>query len=360
VSVRLAPGDPDSVEIRFFDVEGRDIDAGGQRKIERLLHREDYRRAFAGEIGDITFPPRSIEFYAAALERCVDAARIRDYGFKVVLDYSNGAASIVMPTVLARLGADVLAVNPYASTAAATAIEEAGTRAARIGGLVRASGSHLGLVIDPDGEHQTIVDDEGSVLTSHQAMLALVTLVAEAVPEARFALPVAASREAEVLAHERGASVVWTKMADASLMEVASAEAVTLAAAINGGFIWPDFLPAYDALATLVKLLDVLAVTGRSLSSVVRSLPAVHLAHETVPTPWERKGAVMRELLERADPATLLLVDGVKVQRPGGGWALVLPDPEEPLTHVWAEAGSDPEARQLAQEYSRRIRQALR
>jgi mannose-1-phosphate guanylyltransferase / phosphomannomutase len=360
VSVRLAPGDPDSVEIRFFDAEGRDIDAGGQRKIERLLHREDYRRAFAGEIGDITFPPRSIEFYAAALERCVDAGRIRDHGFKVVLDYSNGAASIVMPTVLARLGAEVLAVNPYASTAAATAIEESGARASRIGDLVRASGSHLGLVIDPDGEHQTIVDDEGTVLTQHQAMLALVALVGEAVPGASIALPVAASREAELLAHDRGASVVWTKMADASLMEAASAESVTLAASVNGGFIWPDFLPAYDALGTLVKLLDLLALTGRSLSSVVRALPTVHLAHETVPTPWERKGAVMRELLERSDPSSLLLVDGVKVQRPGGGWALVLPDPEEPLTHVWAEAGTDPEARQLAQEYSRRIRQALR
>ena len=32
--------------------------------------------------------------------RSVDEDRIREYGFKVVLDYSNGAASIVMPTVL--------------------------------------------------------------------------------------------------------------------------------------------------------------------------------------------------------------------------------------------------------------------
>ncbi len=126
VTVRLAPGDPDSVEIRFFDADGRDIDAGAQRKIERLLHREDYRRAFAGDIGDITYPPRSIEFYAAALESCVDVKRIQGRAFKIVLDYSYGAGSIVMPTVLARLGADVLAVNPYASTAAATAIQESG------------------------------------------------------------------------------------------------------------------------------------------------------------------------------------------------------------------------------------------
>jgi mannose-1-phosphate guanylyltransferase/phosphomannomutase len=186
-----------------------------------------------------------------------------------------------------------------------------------------------------------------------------VSLVAEATDGARIALPVAATREAELLARDRGAEVVWTKMADASLMEAASAESVTFAASTGGGYIWPDFLPAYDAMATLAKLLDLLAATGRSVSSVVHSLPHVHLSHETVSTPWERKGAVMRELLEAADPASLLLVDGVKVNGPGG-WALVLPDPEEPLTHVWAEAGTDVEARQLAQEYTRRIRQALR
>jgi mannose-1-phosphate guanylyltransferase/phosphomannomutase len=85
----------------------------------------------------------------------------------------------------------------------------------------------------------------------------------------------------------------------------------------------------------------------------------VHVAHEAVATPWERKGAVMREVVERAKDRELVLVDGVKLLHQDG-WALVLPDPEEPLTHVWAEAASDHEARQLAQEYARRIRQALR
>jgi hypothetical protein len=39
---------------------------------------------------------------------------------------------------------------------------------------------------------------------------------------------------------------------------------------------------------------------------------------------------------------------------------LVLPDPEEPVSHVWAEGQSDLEARRLAHEYARRIRQLLR
>ena len=119
ISVRLAPGDPDSVEIRFMDENGADIDEGAQRKIERLLYREDFRRAFAGDIGDIVFPPRAMEFYTAALEASVDTERLRRRSFKVVLDYSFGAASMVMPNVLAKIGATVLAVNPYATTVGA-------------------------------------------------------------------------------------------------------------------------------------------------------------------------------------------------------------------------------------------------
>jgi mannose-1-phosphate guanylyltransferase/phosphomannomutase len=142
-------------------------------------------------------------------------------------------------------------------------------------------------------------------------------------------------------------------------MEVAASGGITLAASQEGGYIFPDFLPAYDATAALVKTLELLARTGIRLSKVVAELPRVHVAHETVVTPWEQKGMVMRTLVERVADRELVLVDGVKVMH-DAGWALVLPDPEEPLTHVWAEGASDAEARSLAQEYARRIRQLLR
>jgi mannose-1-phosphate guanylyltransferase/phosphomannomutase len=54
-----------------------------------------------------------------------------------------------------------------------------------------------------------------------------------------------------------------------------------------------------------------------------------------------------------------VLVDGVKVLR-DEGWILVLPDPEDPVTHVWAEGPSDREAKALVQEYTRRIRHMIR
>jgi mannose-1-phosphate guanylyltransferase/phosphomannomutase len=77
------------------------------------------------------------------------------------------------------------------------------------------------------------------------------------------------------------------------------------------------------------------------------------VVHRRVNTPWEHKGSVMRTLVEETDQPMVLL-DGVKVLY-DDGWALALPDPEEPLTHVWAEAQSDAEAEQRAEEYVARI-----
>jgi mannose-1-phosphate guanylyltransferase / phosphomannomutase len=131
------------------------------------------------------------------------------------------------------------------------------------------------------------------------------------------------------------------------------------AASQDAGYIFPAFLPAYDAAAALVNVLGLLAASGRRLSDVVHGLPRVHVSHETVVTPWEQKGLVMRTLVERLKDRPLVLVDGVKVLHEDG-WALVLPDPDEPVTHVWAEGPTDGAARSLAQEYARRMRQLLR
>jgi mannose-1-phosphate guanylyltransferase/phosphomannomutase len=142
-------------------------------------------------------------------------------------------------------------------------------------------------------------------------------------------------------------------------MEVASLPGIDFAASQEGGFIFPAFLPAYDGVATFVKTLALLATSGRRLSRVVSALPRVNIAHESVVTPWEKKGSVMRLVVEQTKDRDHELVDGVKVLYEDG-WALVVPDPEEPLTHVWAEAATDADARIRAQEYARRIRQMVR
>jgi mannose-1-phosphate guanylyltransferase / phosphomannomutase len=358
LSVRLDPRDPNSVVVRFFDADGGDISEDTQRKIERLYQREDHRRVFPAELGDINFPPRALEEYTVALEATVDMAAIYKYRFKLVIDSAAGATSLVMPNVLAKLGAEVLAVNPYASTGGIIAFDP-GRSAERVANLVRASGAHLGALLDPDGERLTLIDDEGRVLSHTESTLAFCDLVADHLLGDRIALPVNTTAKAAEIVATRGIHIHHTKLSSAAIMDAVEEAGVGFAADGAGGFVLPGFLAAFDGAAALVKLLDLLAKHDRRLSHVVDALPKVFVAHESVVTPWESKGTVMRSLVEAAKDREMVLVDGVKVLH-RDGWALAIPDPEEPLTHIWAEAGSDADARTRAQEYGRRIRQMIR
>jgi mannose-1-phosphate guanylyltransferase/phosphomannomutase len=358
VTIRLVEGDPQSVVIRFFDDKGVDITEDAQRKVERLVNREDFRRVLASEIGDISFPSRALEHYTEALGATVDLRAVREAGFKLVVDYGYGTTAFVMPSVLAKVGADVLGVNPFASTRQRIQVDRAEAEA-NVARLVQASGANLGALIDADGEHLTLVDDDGRVLTDDEARLAFVSLVSRHLLGDRIAVPVNVTAAVEGLVEGTGVTIQRTKTSTAALMAAASEPGVGFAASGDGGFILPGFLPAFDAGAALIKLLELLARNDTTLSAVVGELPRSFLAHERVVTPWEQKGLVMRTLVELSKDRRLELIDGVKVFR-DGGWVLALPDPEEPVTHIWAESTDQSAARDLAQEYVRRIRQTLR
>ena len=358
VTIRLSPDDPRNVMIRFFDTHGIDMSEDVQRKVERLYQREDYRRVLPEEIGDISFPIRALEDYTEELRSIVDPELIQSKRFKIVIDYGYGPSSYTMPNVLANLQADVLGVNPFASTAGRLGSDPKAA-ADRVAALVRASGAQLGALIDADGERLTVVDDEGTVLSDTEALLAFLELVREQILGNRVALPVNTTSQATSIAARSGLGVLHAKLGGPALMWAATESGVGFAADGRGGFILPGFLPAFDASAALVKMLDLLARTGRTLAEVRRSLPVVSLVHETVSTPWEAKGAVMRTLVEGAD-APLVLVDGVKALYSESQWALAVPDPDEPITHVWAEASSTADAKSLAKDWVRRIRRVVR
>lgn len=357
-TVRLDRSDPQSVMIRFFNQEGLDLNEDAQRKIERLFNREDFRRVFPGEIGDIDFAPRALEHYSTALESIVDIDAIQAREFKVVIDYAYGSTSFAMPNVLAKLGLDVLAVNPFISTKGVL-LDDLHGHAEYVADLVRTSGAHLGGVLDPDGEQLRLVDDQGHVLSHTESLLALCRLLPDRLQGDSVALPVSTTKRAGEILGEAGIAVRYTKLSSSALMEASLDPGVGFAGNENGNFILPGFITGFDAAATFVKVLDLLAFHGTELSEVVSALPRVHTVHETVVTPWDQKGAVMRSLMDQSKEHTLTLIDGVKVIH-DTAWALAQPDPDEPVTHIWAEADSDAEARRLAQEYVRRIRQMVR
>ncbi len=169
-------------------------------------------------------------------------------------------------------------------------------------------------------------------------------------------LPVTASDRMLRRCKERGVDVLLAPLSPSGLLEVAASGGVAFASDRRGGYVFPSFLPAFDAAAALARLLSLLGRSTTSLAGIVDAVPAMPIVHVQVPSPLEQKGLIMRTLIEQLteEGAELILVDGIKVVS-GEGWALVVPDPEDPVTHVWAEGADLPASEALASDYAKRI-----
>ena len=362
VAIRTTPGDPQSVDIIFLDERGAELSQADQRKLERVFSRQEFRRAFPGEIAELSYPPRVVESYTHELLRCVDMSGVREAGLKVVADCAGGTTALVLPSLLGTIGlGEVLTLNNRLDEISPTetvAQQRAGLQ--RLAEMVSSSRAAFGVRFDPVGERIQLVDEKGELVSEDRALLAVLDLVAAERKSGRVALPVTTTRVAEQVCRFHGVQVTWTPTSMDALTVAAASEDVIFAADGRGGFVVPECARTVDGLAAFVRLLGLVARTRLTLSQIDARIPVAHMLKRSIPTPWAAKGSVMRTVVEAAGSNEIDTTDGVRVVVPGRGWVLALPDPADAVTHLWAEGNDADDAQLLMEEWAEVVEQAGR
>ena len=340
--------DPEMLEIRFYEQPGISLTPSLQKEIEKHYTRRELRRSAFNAVGAVTYPARVRESYAQDLLSSLDAEAIRARGYRIVVDYGHSATSYVLPLLLGPLEIEAVSAHGFAadSSEPSTSLREAVGQSKR---LVTAIGADLGVVFDQAGERLFLIDEQAHEIPVEQTLLLFLRLMGSNGRNGKLAFPITVTSQVEELVKGSDLEVVRTPSSLAELTKAAAGEGVIFAGAVGGGYVFPEFLPAYDAVASLCKLLELLAPVGKPVSELVAELPASTLVHRQVPCPWSLKGTVMRVLTERLRNREVDLLDGIKVfdER---GWAQVLPDPDEPLVHIYAEGKTEEDSTALERE----------
>ena len=350
--------DPEVVQIRFFEQPGIQLSAGLQKEIEKNYTRGELRRVGFPDIGSITYPARVRETYAQDLLRGVDVDAIRARGFRLVVDYGFSAASFVLPLVLGPLGVEAVSAHGFTTDRSDPGSALVRESIGQVKQLVPAVGADLGVVLDRAAERLYLVDERGREIPVEQSLLLFLRLIGSNGRRGKLAFPITVTSQVDRLLEGSGLEVVRTPASLAELTKAAAEDGVIFAGAVGGGYVFPEFLPAYDAIASLCKLLELLAPVRGPLSELVADLPKPTLVHRQLPCPWALKGVVMRVLTERLRDQRTDLLDGIKVfdER---GWAQVLPDPDEPLVHIYAEGRTEEDSKALEEEYRRMVEEIM-
>jgi mannose-1-phosphate guanylyltransferase / phosphomannomutase len=356
--VGVSQSDAELIQIRFFAQPGDQFGSGLEKEIEKHFTRHELRRTAYDEIGTITYPARAREGYAQDLLSILDVEAVAARRFKLVVDYGYSASSFVLPLLLGPLGVEAVSAHGFVSdqiTGAATLRESIG-QAKR---LVKAVGADLGAVFDRASERLHVVDERGREIPVEQVLLLFLRLVGQNGKHGKVAVPITVTQQVERMAAESGLEVLRTPASPAELTRIASDDGVVFAGAVGGSYVFPEFLPAYDAVASLCKLLELLTPVQRPLSELVADLPRSTVIHRQIGCPWALKGLVMRVVTEQLKGREVDLTDGLKVFD-DRGWAQLLPDPDEPLLHIYAEGGTDERSVELESELRSLVEDIMR
>jgi mannose-1-phosphate guanylyltransferase/phosphomannomutase len=353
VNVRLSPFDTRVVDIVFFDGDGMNLSKALERKIEGTFFREDTRRVFQNDIGTISYAPGVVERYISDFLEALDHRAIRDRGFHLVVDYANGTTAPVMGEIFRRLGCRVVTLNANSDESRmAVPRGELDDELRRLAKITEAVDADLGVRFGVDGEKIFIADNRAGLVDHERLAAVLAELVWRDEPTARLLVPANAPGLLERMAADHGGEVQRTRVDRESLTRASSAAGVAVALDTQGHVIFPQLHPAVDGMYGLARLLQALAHADCGLTDVVDTLPIWHTVSRTVACPWENKGRVMRRLNEQYRDETESRVDGVRVSV-GADWVLVIPDPDQPVFHVYGDSADEQNADTLADRYAR-------
>lgn len=334
--------------LKFLNRSGGKLADAEEEAIEHRLRRGEPWRLVDGEHVGTRFPMGNAE--ARYMKMLREASTYSLNGMSIVIDCANGAAHRVAPELFESLGADV---ETFAAEPDGTNIN-LNCGATHPEFLARVTDGRLGLAFDGDADRLIAVDEDGIPANGDVIMAILARHMKESgkltnnVVVATVMANLGFRKAMETLDIE----LVQTHVGDRYVFEAMRTHRSALGGEQSGHIIIGRKAVTGDGLLTAVRLLDVVAGTGKELRAL-RAETIVEYPQILRNVHVEDKG--------RIDDAELLweAVRSHEAAMGDNGRILIRPSGTEPVVRVMVEAPTKEEAIAITDELVAVVRKEL-
>jgi len=288
-------------------------------------------------------PQRNTQTHAVHVARVldyVDVLGISSKRFKVVLDSVNGAGCIVTPTLLSKLGCQVVHINATPNGLFPHVPEPTKQNLTGLCEEVIRQKAQIGFAQDPDADRLAMVDENGVYIGEEYTQILGARFILAKRPGGLAVTNLSSSRMLEDVAARYGAKVIRTPVGEANVVGGMMANQATIGGEGNGGVIDLRIVPTRDSLVGMAYTLGLMAETGKTLSQLVAEIPK----YETVKTKFECRREDANRAVEAvnkqfaSDPDVKInRQDGIRIEWPDA-WLHARPSNTEPIMRISAEA----------------------
>jgi phosphomannomutase/phosphoglucomutase len=307
------------------------------QEILQLIQKEDFTSA-RGRVSraDIHTP------YLTYLEENITVSR----PLRVGIDAGNGTAG---PAAVAAVKAQGCAVAEIFTEMDGTfpnheADPTVAANMADLVDLVTREGLDVGLAFDGDGDRIGVVDRDGSLIYGDQLMILFSREILRRKPGSTFISEVKCSQTLYDDIEKNGGRAVMWKTGHSLIKRKMKEVQAELAGEMSGHMFFADRYFGYDdALYAALRLLEILADTGRSIGQLLSDVPPTFNTPEIrVDCPDKVKFEVVAQVTEHFRRREKVIdIDGVRVLF-GDGWGLVRASNTQPALVLRFEALSEP------------------
>ncbi len=318
------------VVIEFFDHQGLPITSSLQKELEKIVTFSTYRRVAFDQLGSYNVNTHFEEIYVKQILSFVDNKVYKHGGISVAIFTQERTSSEWIALALRRLGCQV-----------ETSIESFDLD--KIALEMTMSDADIGIILGETGEFITLVTPEGHIVTDEEKLVLFVDMHLAYEEQEQIAIPLYGGSTLIEYVRSHHKEVIRTK---ASARDMMMAEENVQ-------------LYCFDGLYAATHLIYTLLERNQTLDQYVNTLPRESLVKQEVSCRSDQKGMVMRALMETLEQEDVELIEGMRVSHPEGGWTYIVPDQNEPVFTVYAQADEPEMARLHANYYIDQIHQLV-
>lgn len=325
---------------------GEDIQSFKGIVLELLSGKRPPLRTEAGELGST----EKLDIAPRYIEHCVNNFLEMDppgegRPLKVIVDAGNGTAGEIAPSIIRRLGCEVVELfceidGTFPNHHPDPTVPENITELIK---QVQLQGADLGIGFDGDSDRIGLVDNKGEVIFGDKLLTLLARDILQRNPGASVIYEVKCSDTLEDdIERHGGVPVIWKT--GHSLIKAKMKETGALLAGEMSGhiFIKENYFGYDDAIYTAVRVIKILKGSDKSLHELLSDIPRTFVTPEIrVESTDETKFEIvdlLRTLVE--GKYEFLDIDGVRLKFENG-WGLVRASNTQPVLVTRFEAGSE-------------------
>lgn len=335
--------------LKFIGAEGRFLTPQRAAELYDIYHQGGAELQGEDGVPEIQTVDDPMAVHIRRILAYVDSDAIRRKAFRVAVDCCNGVGAVHTRSFLERLGCEVVSCFDAPSGAFEREPEPIPEHLGVLSALVQSGACSIGFAQDPDGDRLAVVDEQGRPIGEDLTVALAVRQVLDRHGVGPVGVNLSTSRCVQVVAEERGAKFFRTRIGEINVVESMLGAGAVVGGEGNGGVIIPAIHPCRDSYAAMAVILELMALTGRTVSELRAAIPDYVTVKDKLVVSPSAVAPVLRFLRHEYEGRRINLMDGVHVEMENS-WFHVRPSNTEPVLRISAEAPTREEAVRLARQ----------